>query len=97
MGVRTKGGKGGQGSGKEKVYVPGPLTFRMILRVVSSMNSTRTCVTPPREPIMEWDVSNCVCLRRVAFRKPPKQSSIVVGCSLFASHWGGGGRCSKRE
>jgi hypothetical protein len=26
------------------------LTFRMMLRVVSSMNSTRTCVTPPREP-----------------------------------------------
>lgn len=31
--------------------VPGPLTFRMIDRVGSSMNSTRTCVTPPREPI----------------------------------------------
>lgn len=30
--------------------VPGPLTLRMMLRVVSSMNSTRTCVTPPREP-----------------------------------------------
>lgn len=43
---------GGRGQGR-KVYVPGPLTFRMILRVVSSMNSTRTCVTPPRDPIME--------------------------------------------
>jgi len=30
--------------------VPGPLTFRMMLRLVSSMNSTLTCVTPPREP-----------------------------------------------
>lgn len=30
--------------------IPGPLTFRMIDRVVSSMNSTRTWVTPPREP-----------------------------------------------
>jgi hypothetical protein len=30
--------------------VPGPLTLRMIERVVSSINSTRTCVTPPREP-----------------------------------------------
>ena len=29
----------------------GPLTFRMIVRVVSSMNSTRTWVTPPREPV----------------------------------------------
>lgn len=32
------------------VRVPGPLTFRMMLRVWSSMNSTRTWVTPPREP-----------------------------------------------
>lgn len=29
----------------------GPLTFRMIVRVVSSMNSTRTWVTPPRDPV----------------------------------------------
>ena len=31
--------------------VPGPFTLRIILRVVSSMNSTRTWVTPPREPL----------------------------------------------
>lgn len=31
--------------------IPGPLTFRMIERVVSSRNSTRTWVTPPREPV----------------------------------------------
>lgn len=30
--------------------VPGPLTFRIMDRVWSSMNSTRTWVTPPREP-----------------------------------------------
>lgn len=30
--------------------IPGPLTFRMMERVVSSINSTRTWVTPPREP-----------------------------------------------
>nr|AFK46080.1 unknown [Medicago truncatula] len=29
----------------------GPLTFRMMDRDWSSMNSTRTCVTPPREPV----------------------------------------------
>lgn len=29
----------------------GPLTFRMIEREVSSMNSTRTWVTPPRDPV----------------------------------------------
>jgi hypothetical protein len=34
-----------------RVSVPGPLTLRMMLRVVSSMNSTLTWVTPPREPI----------------------------------------------
>lgn len=31
--------------------VPGPLTLRIMLRVWSSMNSTRTWVTPPREPV----------------------------------------------
>ena len=35
-----------------RIFVPGPLTFRMMLLVVSSMNSTRTCVTPPREPVI---------------------------------------------
>lgn len=34
----------------ESLIVPGPLTLRMMERVVSSMNSTRTWVTPPREP-----------------------------------------------
>lgn len=33
--------------------VPGPLTLRMIERDWSSMNSTRTWVTPPREPIVQ--------------------------------------------
>lgn len=35
------------------LFVPGPLTFRMIDRVWSSMNSTRTWVTPPRDPIVQ--------------------------------------------
>lgn len=30
--------------------IPGPFTFRIMLLLVSSMNSTLTCVTPPREP-----------------------------------------------
>lgn len=38
------------------IVVPGPLTFRMMLRVVSSMNSTRTWVTPPREPVSGQNV-----------------------------------------
>ena len=42
---RSTGGGGVRG-------IPGPLTFRMMERVVSSMNSTRTWVTPPREPIV---------------------------------------------
>lgn len=33
-----------------ELCIPGPLTLRMIERVWSSMNSTRTWVTPPREP-----------------------------------------------
>lgn len=80
--MRTKGGEGG-GRGKGKAYLPGPLTLRMILRVVSSMNSTRTCVTPPREPIIEWHVISCVWLKRVAFRNSQHSSLIlVVGCLL---------------
>ena len=39
--------------------VPGPLTFRMIDRVWSSMNSTRTWVTPPREPAPSQSLSRC--------------------------------------
>lgn len=35
-----------------EVCVPGPLTLRMMERVVSSMNSTRHWVTPPREPVL---------------------------------------------
>ena len=35
----------------DRINVPGPLTFLMIERVVSSMNSTRTCVTPPLDPM----------------------------------------------
>lgn len=33
------------------IDIPGPLTLRIMLLVVSSINSTRTWVTPPREPI----------------------------------------------
>ena len=36
--------------------IPGPLTLRMMERVVSSMNSTRTWVTPPREPAILSDL-----------------------------------------
>lgn len=41
---------------KDTVTVPGPFTFRMMLLVVSSMNSTRTWVTPPREPRRELEM-----------------------------------------
>lgn len=37
---------------KTENRIPGPLTLRMMLREVSSMNSTRTWVTPPRDPIL---------------------------------------------
>lgn len=36
----------------------GPLTFRTIDRVVSSMNSTRTWVTPPRDPVRPTQMVN---------------------------------------
>lgn len=38
-------------SAKMSLTRTGPLTFRMMDRDVSSMNSTRTWVTPPREPV----------------------------------------------
>jgi hypothetical protein len=38
-------------------FVPGPLTLRIMLLVVSSINSTRTWVTPPREPIFRQNHS----------------------------------------
>lgn len=43
----------GRTSPKDCGGIPGPLTFLMMERVVSSMNSTRTWVTPPREPVLE--------------------------------------------
>lgn len=39
-----------------RFHLPGPLTLRMMLRLVSSMNSTLTWVTPPREPVSTWSV-----------------------------------------
>lgn len=38
-------------SAKMSLTRTGPLTFRMMDRLESSMNSTRTWVTPPREPV----------------------------------------------
>jgi hypothetical protein len=43
-----------------KACIPGPLTLRMMERVWSSMNSTRTWVTPPREPARRESSSVCV-------------------------------------
>lgn len=55
-------------AGKYK-YLPGPLTLRIMLRDWSSIKSTRTCVTPPREPIQEvtlellYGLEICSCSR----------------------------------
>lgn len=60
--------------------VPGPLTFRIMDRVWSSMNSTRTWVTPPREPkqrsgpiVLSLGVCFCVFIRH----------RIIVGTHRF--------------
>ena len=34
------------------LVLTGPLTLRIMVRLVSSRNSTRTWVTPPREPVL---------------------------------------------
>lgn len=51
------------------------------------MNSTRTCVTPPREPIIEWSVISCVCLKKVAVRNPRAFLLYLFVCLLFALHF----------
>jgi hypothetical protein len=51
----------------------GPFTFRMIVRLVSSMNSTRTCVTPPREPVRPR-----TCARRGAVRSRARPQPVSV-------------------
>lgn len=51
------------------VCVPGPLTLRMMLRVVSSMNSTRHWVTPPREPAQVRMYSSQSALLSCVYRR----------------------------
>jgi hypothetical protein len=51
---------------EDVVNVPGPLTLRMIERVWSSMNSTRTWVTPPREPIIQEELISLYSARTIA-------------------------------
>ena len=69
--AQTRAGKGCRSRGLSTVSicslprdvgacVPGPLTLRMMLRVVSSMNSTRHWVTPPREPVQVRIPSSCI-------------------------------------
>lgn len=38
----------------------GPLTLRIMLRVESSINSTRTWITPPREPVRPRTLVTCL-------------------------------------
>lgn len=53
------------------------------------MNSTRTCVTPPREPIIEWHVISCVWLKRLHFETPsiPPLFWLLVVCLAFDASW----------
>lgn len=62
--------------------IPGPLTLRMIERVWSSMNSTRTWVTPPREPRREAIKS--------AFPSPGDIVVIALCWGLWSLGVGGG-------
>ena len=63
-------------------HVPGPLTFRMMLRDVSSMNSTRTCVTPPREPISRRVVSASNTRHMATFGGGSRTGSAQDSCDL---------------
>lgn len=52
-------------SAKISLSLTGPLTLRMIEREESSMNSTRTWVTPPREPVLPRTLTTLASLTGV--------------------------------
>ena len=65
----------------------GPLTLRMMDLLVSSMNSTRTCVTPPRLPVLP-STFDTRAWRTSDFSSTPTApsftTSVFLGCQ--ASH-----------
>lgn len=61
--------------------IPGPLTFRMMERVWSSMNSTRTWVTPPREPMQGFLLAFSVVFLNVLHE--PLSASLRVDAANF--------------
>lgn len=74
------------------LFVPGPLTFRMIDRVWSSMNSTRTWVTPPREPVAQQrEVSHrpgvCDCALAATSEKGLRTGPSQDAGDLDELHW----------
>lgn len=75
------------------ICVPGPLTLRMIERVWSSMNSTRTWVTPPREPSkIPFLSAFFLCAPLLGFPFALLRISTAVLPSFFFfffSSWGG--------
>lgn len=71
---RSASGYRGQG---QSGSIPGPLTFRMMDRVWSSMNSTRTWVTPPREPAKRQSAN---FVRRSNNATPQRLSSSPQTC-----------------
>lgn len=77
------------------VDIPGPLTLRIIERVWSSMNSTRTWVTPPREPIPSHVSSNSICsmtsrrLCTVLFRVGSLSDEMAPGGQTWCCAWDG--------
>lgn len=68
--------------------IPGPLTLRMIERVWSSMNSTRTWVTPPREPREKsHQISLIVRLSRGSTPSWPSSLCRPEGCGRDFWFW----------
>merc|ERR1719258_569686 len=56
----------------------GPLTLRIMLRVVSSMNSTRTWVTPPREPVRPRTLTTLASVRMALLQVKDGHLSVVT-------------------
>ena len=63
-------------------HIPGPFTFLIMLRLVSSINSTRTCVTPPREPVFEHYVLAKDASAIVNYHRLLHTSSTQHSCDL---------------
>jgi hypothetical protein len=66
----------------------GPLTLRMMEREVSSMNSTRTWVTPPREPVRPRTLVTLASLTGVFWDSCWRKVEVRITDYWYLTSWG---------